>query len=260
MNNYNTNFDYKQVNSKLILSDPDYQRQIDFNRVKKIAASFNENLVNPIKVSFRCGKYYVFDGQHTLAALKMLNNNSDLMVDCKVYYGLTKRQEAELFSQQNGISRNVETIAKLKALYVAGDVDVVNMVRLTAMSGLYINFTKGRAFNKIVAVSKAFQIYKNTNEQEYIHILSLIKDAWLGMPESLSTEVLGGTYIFDKVYKGRYSDRIFASQLYKTNPLEIIRDGKLSPLSGDSKYARQILISYNKGLRTNRLNDEILVV
>jgi hypothetical protein len=85
MDNYNTNYEYKQINSAFILSDPDYQRTLDVNRVKRIVANFNPNLVNPIKVSLRNGKYYVFDGQHTLAALKMKNNNQNLLVECKVY-------------------------------------------------------------------------------------------------------------------------------------------------------------------------------
>ena len=57
MNDYNTKFEYKQVNSKLILSDHDYQRTIDPRRVKRIVSAFDEKLVNPIKVSFRGNKY-----------------------------------------------------------------------------------------------------------------------------------------------------------------------------------------------------------
>lgn len=67
---YNRNYEYKQVNSAFIVIDEDYQRELDQNRVKRIVANFNPDLVNPIKVSYRNGKYYVFDGQHTLAALK----------------------------------------------------------------------------------------------------------------------------------------------------------------------------------------------
>ena len=110
MNEFKT--EYSQINSKSIISEPSYQRMVDFSRVKKIVSNFNPNLVNPIKVSFRDGKYYVFDGQHTLKALVAKNNNRDLMVECKVYYGMTLEDEAKLFAEQNGISRTVESAQK----------------------------------------------------------------------------------------------------------------------------------------------------
>ena len=113
---YNRNYEYKQVNSAFIVIDEDYQRELDQNRVKRIVANFNPDLVNPIKVSYRNGKYYVFDGQHTLAALKMRNGGKDLMVECKIYRGLSEADEAILFSEQNGISRQVATNAKLKSV------------------------------------------------------------------------------------------------------------------------------------------------
>lgn len=99
---YNRNYEYKQVNSAFIVIDEDYQRELDQNRVKRIVAKFNPDLVNPIKVSYRNGKYYVFDGQHTLAALKMRNGGSSdsmrteilggLALFCETYMGRYKRK------------------------------------------------------------------------------------------------------------------------------------------------------------------------
>lgn len=260
MNDYNTNFEYKQVNSKLILSDPDYQRNIDFRRVKRIVSAFDEKLVSPVKVSFRENKYYVFDGQHTLAALKMRNGNKDLQVNCKVYYGLTKQKEAELFSQQNGISKNVETIDKLKALYIAGDADVIKLVQLTKLAGLYIDFNKGQSANRIVAVSKAFSVLKGAGEKDYVEILSLIKSTWGGAPESLTAQILGGVYMFHKAYKGIYDKRTFIQKLYQVTPAAIVRDGRLLPINGDSKYAQPILQAYNRKLTTRRLDNNALML
>lgn len=255
MTNYTTKTEYTQVDSRLILSDSDYQRPVDHNRVNKIVQAFNENLVNPIKVSFRCGKFYVFDGQHTLAALKARNNNKDLPVSCKVHYGLTKRQEAELFAQQNGLSRSVESIAKFKALYAAGDVDVVDMVNLTSKVGLYIDFGKNRAVNKIVAVSKAYKVYKAAGADGYVKILETIRAAWDGVPESLTAEILGGMCLFHQVYAGQYDDKRLVSKLSKVSPVVIVREGKVSSTPGDTKYARQILAAYNKSLAAHRLAD-----
>lgn len=251
----NEKFDYKKINSKFIVSDLSYQRPLDMTRVGKIVSSFNINLVNPVKVSFRDNKYYVFDGQHTLAALKLKNKNNDLLIDCKIYYGLTKQDEAKLFSEQNGISRSVDSNSKLKALYTAGDIDVCIFQELTEKAGIKMNFSKGKANNKIVACKKAFTIYKNLTEAEYLEFLDIIKDSWEGHSDSFNTEILGGIYIFCKKYKDIFDKKRLIRQLTKVSPLEIIREGKLSYRSGDERFGRQILHQYNKNLQSGRLAD-----
>lgn len=254
MNNNITNFEYRQVHSGAIFSDPSYQRPINMRRVREIVSGFRDDLVNPIKVSKRDGRFYVFDGQHTLAALKSRNGNRDLMVDCKVYRGLTLEQEAELFSLQNGISRGVETIYRLKALYAAGDPDIKEFYDFTNLSGVRLDFTKGKATSKIVAVAKAYKIYNTLPSRDYSDVLMLINDTWQGMPDSFNQEILGGVALFHSLYKREYQRRIFVNQLSKVSPMVIIREGKALAAKGDVRFARQILEAYNHALRNNRLD------
>ena len=49
------NFEFKWINTKLILSDQGYQRPVDPVRVALIVKNFDRNLVNPPKLSFRDG-------------------------------------------------------------------------------------------------------------------------------------------------------------------------------------------------------------
>ena len=86
-----------------------YQRELRVNRVRRIAAKFDPCLLNPPKVSYRNGHYYVFDGQHTVAVLKLLNGGKDLMIRCIVYTGMTESEEALLFAQQTGEIRPADT-------------------------------------------------------------------------------------------------------------------------------------------------------
>src|SRR5699024_11719604 len=81
-----------------------YQRELNIHRVRKIAAAFDPRLLNPPKVSYRSGRYYVFDGQHTIAVLKLLNGGKDLMVRCIVYTGMTDRKSTRLNSSHVSIS------------------------------------------------------------------------------------------------------------------------------------------------------------
>ena len=61
---------------------------------KEIIWDWDERLLDPVIVSFRDGKFYVIDGQHRIAAMRKMNNGSEVMAVCKVYSGLTYEQEA----------------------------------------------------------------------------------------------------------------------------------------------------------------------
>lgn len=256
MRNYNTHYTYKQINSSSIYSDPEYQRVVDFARVKNIVSNFNPSLVNPIKVSSRNNKYYVFDGQHTLAALKMRNGNKDLAVECKVYTGLTQQDEAILFSEQNGISRSVKINAKMKALYAAGDKEIIEMHDLIASQGIKFDFSECKGRNKIIACSTIYKIFKKTTCSEFCDILSIIKDSWNGDPESFNKEILSGVYVFYINFKSQIDKKKAISQFSKISPQAIIREGKLFKDGGDKRFAKQLVIAYNKKLRGNRLAEE----
>ncbi len=80
--------------SKLIYPRELYQRGIQRKRVELIAKDFNEYTANEPKVSFRNGRYYVTDGQHTIEARILRNGGKDLPILCKIYTGLTMQQEA----------------------------------------------------------------------------------------------------------------------------------------------------------------------
>ena len=59
----NCPFDEMMIYSKnLEVPRNAYQRELNPNRVRKIAAEFDEHIANDPKVSFRDGHYYVFDG------------------------------------------------------------------------------------------------------------------------------------------------------------------------------------------------------
>lgn len=237
--------EYKKINSKYLFVDELYQRYLDTARVNKIVRKFDPNLVNPIKVSFRDGKYWVIDGHHTLAALKARNKNNDLPVDCKVFYGMTWLDEANLFIQQNGISRAVKINDKLRAMMNSGDPDVTKMVKLAEKVGFIIDFKGSKGDNKIIALSTLMRAYSALSNEEYVEYLSLIKDTWDGTSESLSREILQGAFIFYQTYKGTFKVANFVSRLRKVAPYTIIRDGRASNSPGASKYARQILGYYN---------------
>ena len=250
-------FEFKMVNTKSILVCAAYQRDIDPTRVSRIVAEFDPNLVNPPKLSFRDNKYYVFDGMHTITVLKARNNSQDLPVLCKVYEGLSQNDEAKLFEQQNGISRQPTTNQKLRSAYNRGDETIKTVVDTAQAIGFVVDFGSHNGPNHIKAVKTLYAIYTQAGAQTYLDTLGVIKAAWLGKPESLRKEILEGVAIFCRTYKGRYNRDLLIRKLSKVNPITIITDAKISTAYGSRKFAQRILAEYNKNLTSSRLDDEL---
>lgn len=104
-------YEIMNINSKEIIIPKAYQRRLHPPRVARIVANFDEHIANEPKISYRDGNYYAFDGQHSIASRKMMNNGEDLPIRCKVYRGLTESDEALLFAQQTGESAPLASIS-----------------------------------------------------------------------------------------------------------------------------------------------------
>ena len=112
-------FTYQFVNSALLFPCLEYQRLLRTEKVASIAENFSEYIANDPKVSFRDGRYYVFDGQNTVEARRACNGGKDLPIRCKVFLGLSKEDEATLFALQTGISTCLTAGERLRANLVA---------------------------------------------------------------------------------------------------------------------------------------------
>lgn len=256
MPNYTTDYEFKQLNTKFIEIDRAYQRHTDSREVAKILKNFDPRVVNVIKVSYRDGHYYCFDGGHTIAALKAKNGGRDLMVDCKVFYGLTQLDEKELFKKQTGVSRRVEFREKLRADFKMGDPVVMRFIRLTESCGVTVSFDSCKGTNKVIAVHTLYQIFTSAeSDAEYMDFLSIIKNAWGGCPDSWRKEIMNGVWLFMRAYGSDYDERLLVKKLMRVSPAAIIREAKVSTASGDRKYAVQILNAYNSNASKNRLPD-----
>ena len=118
-------FAYQMVNSALLIPCAEYQRVLHVEKVAHIAENFSEYVANEPKVSFRDGRYYVFDGQNTVEARRACNGGKDLPIRCKVFYGLTKEDEATLFAIQTGNATCLTAGERLRANLVAENPDAL---------------------------------------------------------------------------------------------------------------------------------------
>ena len=236
------------INSKFLeVPRGSYQRELNIHRVRKIAAAFDPRLLNPPKVSYRSGRYYVFDGQHTIAVLKLLNGGKDLMVRCIVYTGMTESEEALLFAQQTGESARLTPGDKMRAMIYGGDPECMAFLKATESVGLKLDYGQRRGKYRLGCIGTAFEEFKRVGADLYKEALSMIVAAWQGDPESLRSETVQGVIRFIVLYHGEYDSRRLISRLHRADPLTIYREGRAMGvnMAGYKKYLYQVFCIYN---------------
>ena len=246
---------YSREFSSDLLIDSDYQRPLSTKRVDDICDNFNDNVVNLIKVSHRDGKFYVFDGQHTKAALEQLNGGMPLIVEVMIYefVGLTseeqKQIESELFAIQDGIFRSVESTPRFRALLGANDPSITQFHAVTNSTGVLMDFTSGRRDRKIVCFKEAWSAWNTLGNSLYADMLKVILDAWGGDKTSFQAPIIGGMSRFIKAYHDKYDRGILVDCLSAVSPSYIISEGLKTFESSKFKYMREILRLYNKEVK-----------
>lgn len=180
------NFEVRYVDSVLLNPCAEYQRLLRMGKVAKIAANFSEYIANEPKVSYRDGRYFVFDGQNTIEARKTCNGGRDLPIRCKVFYGLSKEHEALLFAVQTGISSELTAGEQLRAKLVAHEENACDFVSVTEDTGVRFALDGIRAPWKIYCIRSAYYIYKSYGAALYREMLSILVDAWDGDSDSPS--------------------------------------------------------------------------
>lgn len=236
------------INSKnLIIPAEFYQRRLKPHRVNKIVATFNELVANEPKVSRRDGRFYVFDGQHTIEARKRLNNGEDVNIYCKVYEDLTAEEEALLFAIQTGTSSKPTAGERTRAKIFGRDEDATAFMTATESTGIMLDFTGSRSDEHIGCVGTALEEYHRAGEECYVEALSVIKDAWGAAEASLKMYIIKAVVEFVRVYHGRYNRSRLVRGLRKIEDPNIISNlikvDLVNP--GNKKFIKPIWDAYN---------------
>ena len=238
-------FEYTRLSSAVLESSIGYQRRLNPDRVQRIVDNFDPRVVNPLKVSARDGHFYVFDGAHTLAALKQIHKFDNFMVQCMLFHGLTFEDEAYLFSLQRGESKEVATGERLRAQFLAKRPDAEEMLRRTEEAGFQLVFHHSGANGKLSCLAKLWKIYSASPER-YTETLAILRDAWHGEAWSLTANIVGGLALFIQVYWDGFSRTRLLKQIQDADArmLKLLCDNT-SP-NKDYAYAFALLKLYNR--------------
>lgn len=237
--------------SKLISNQP-YQRPVNQKNVKAIKDGYVKELVNPVKVSLRNGKYFVFDGQHTLTVLTEMFGEH-CIVPCLVYTGMTYEREAELFALQDQFKRKLNAREQYKALYESDDDDIKRFVKVCEDAGFTCNFRGGSSAPlKILNVKYMYEtVYKKRGEKQLSRILRIIKSSYPDEKDAMNDAIIKGIDIFTTLYDGEFLENSLVDNLKKTSPVVIMRNGRADMThTGATRFAVQIFDTYNKGKKS----------
>jgi hypothetical protein len=162
-----------------IFADHSYQRPLDNARVDAIAAQWDIRLVGVIDVSDRGPsqhpRYAVVEGQHRWAAAKLINPMG--VIVARVHTGLSRSQEAKLFSDIDATRRRLNTWDQWKARRRAGDATVTTIESIAARVGLVVDNAPSdgrvrcvKTLERVVAWPKGEMLLRDT--------LRLLHEIW----------------------------------------------------------------------------------
>lgn len=247
MGNYVYKPSYKNLDiyPYMLEIDSDYQRFVNDKAVNRIVKEWDDRLVKPLKVSQReDGKYYVIDGQHTLSAWKIVHGN--VPIPCQVYTGLTRTEEKDLFVKQSGIVTRVTVAEKLRAEYNFDNEEITSMIDGAKLLGFTVAFGTQTTGNNIInAVDSLYKIYIRLGKDNYINVLTVVRNTWNGEQKSLQKSILCGlAFIYD-----HFSDRITNAKmidaLSRHAPDYFIREAKERTGTLERRIAKVMIDSYN---------------
>ena len=241
--------------------DANYQRKLDMRHVNNIVKNYKSELVGTFQVSKRDGKFFIFDGQHTKRAIEIKFNDPDYPVPCRVYSGLTEKDEAELFYRFNTSKKPMDTVSIVKAQSFYGDEGIRYFLQCTRNTGFSIDPTKPRRCrNSISAIKKARDCFYVLGAETYMFMLFMLKNTWNGEPWSVSSNMLSGMTTLLHIFGSDLKAGKFVKQMASYTDDDINKEAsRFYNLSLSYRYAWALGTLYNKkggrgNLELRRLN------
>lgn len=229
--------------------DHSYQRPTNMPRVKKIVATYNEHRDRPIEVSYRDGKYWVFDGQHRLEAAKL---RKQATIKAQVHYGLSYMEECMLFANQHKDQRGVSAADQWRAAVESGAlcVEVQNIRAIAKNFGLTIDPKNTLGKNVISCPATLRSFYRKFGSNGLKTIFFVITSAWRDLPQNTDARIIGAFETIYSIYGKRMKDQHWnhlRDAMMRTTPQKILQQS--AGTKAKARTALTIMKEYNRGLR-----------
>ena len=172
----------------------EYQREVKPSKINKIVKNFVPDIMGVGLVSFRGGEFWGIDAQHRIEALKKLGYTEIL---CQVLTGLTYEQECYRFVLLNTGRTQLTANQVFHGRVEEKDKDAVALVEMFKKYRFEYNKNNGtKDDNFIGAVSKFVKMQKNFGMDRVEKVLRILRNAWYGDKNSLSSAIITGLSTF----------------------------------------------------------------
>lgn len=244
-------YEFKLIKAKEITVDRLYQRKIQKSMVKEIVNNFDYHKVNCVKVVYREGQYFAFDGQQTTTALRS-KFGDNYMIPCLVYYDVpTWVDEAILFEGTN--DKKERKAVGIRDMWNSrlnrGDESATTIRRIVERNKMQLSIGHNAGTGVIRALEAIDKAYADLGEVKFEEMIDILYRAWAGTPESLTSPMIRGLAMFVKTYYGEYNKDKLVEKLSKPTALgAIVSGGGSGNRRGPVKYAEEIVGVYNNSL------------
>lgn len=248
------------------------QRSYDARWGDWIGDNLDRNKLGIVHVSLRKnGGFYIIDGAHRVGAIRSKLGNNGTLVECKVYEGLDRAAEADLFKAINGDRRPVTTLDNFLVSVTAKDPVNSAILNIVQECGLNVSKSAGadgvlRAVGALRSTFLGFAQHSRKTTQnaepkpELLRAtLLLIKSAWGINQYAYDGNIIEGV---GRLLAARWKaiDRSRMAQKlapYPGGPKALLGTarGRKALLGGSvaASVADVMLDAYNKGARSEKV-------
>lgn len=190
------------IKPTVLMVDHSVQRPQDNARVANIAGNFVPDSMGVIHVSKRdTGEHHIIDGQHRVAAAMVLGKG-DVPIDCKLYEGLSRPEEAAMFRRLNN-TRRVQPLDLFLVRVVEGDPVACQLETILHRHGWTIAKNVGRgAFFAVAALEKVHKAKDDGDAETCDALIRIATEAWGHDSNALRAEVVSGLGALIRRYPG----------------------------------------------------------
>lgn len=241
------------INSSQLKSKQDYQRIINVNFVKECIENFDPNKIEPVHVSYRDGKYYVIDGQHTILILEGVNGNKSVDINCIVHKGMTYTDESDWtvdqYEKKHKHTYNEMAVAK----YEAGRKLPCEIASKIKDVGGRLPYDKSvKTGMKIGAVKKVIDLYQKDPDHTILAVKCLV-EAYNGRENSIPGEIIAGTMEFLRLYDNQVLTSRLVEALSKYTPQLLTNTAKNLKMTYPVNWTETLRDKYNEMSKKSRI-------
>lgn len=245
-----------RIKLKDLRVDMSYQRIPEKKRVQDIANNWDDMKANLVHVSRRSDGFYVIDGNHTRLACEKTGRTEIL---CRVHEGLTREDEARLFSELNSKSKKPTFSELLKARAAAGYELEKSYLELLDKAGIDYVLTSGAHGCVLKCHAALMSIYRKTPYSEMFRALMIAKEAANNREEFYQSGFFPGLCLI-VVNHTELDEKRLIDRVRKTTSSQVMeiadkhKRGSAIGGQGQTKYYYEAYVDvYNKGLKKNKI-------